>query len=234
MGPKEFEDMYLLEDRQWWFKAKRELVLKMFDRYGRKEGVLLDVGCGTGINLNAFGQMTRVIGCDYSKEALKFTRKRGNYHLVRADARNLPFKNNSFDSVTALDLLEHVDDDEKAIKNIYRVLNRHGILIITVPANKFMWTNHDVISDHKRRYSQNEIKSKLQKCGFKIEKISYWNSILFLFTLLYKFLNKKSHVQPAPKPINFVLFKLMQLDNFLVEKTKLPFGVSILCVARKV
>lgn len=229
----ELEKMYRLEEDHWWFKAKRDLVLRMFKKYCKK-GILLDVGCGTGMDLVALSKFTKVVGCDNSHEALEFAAKRGTFTLVHGEAEDLPFENNWFDTVTALDMLEHSGNDKKSIENFYNVLKVGGVLILTVPAHQFLWTKHDTMMSHKKRYDLYEIKEKIQNSGFKIEVITYWNCLLFPFIALYKLFNKnKSHIHQSSKLINYILFKIIQFDNYLVEWLDLP-GISIVCVARKI
>ena len=193
MKYEEIKMMYNLEANHWWFTARRRLIVYLFEKYC-KRGLLLDLGCGTGINLSTFKKFTKVKGIDSSLLALEFCRKRGHNNVVKAKAEKLPFKDNAFDTILALDILEHIKYDDKVLAETYRVLKKDGILILTVPALKFLWTEHDNIFEHKRRYNTKGLKSKLEKQKYKIKKISYWNFILFPLMMIYKFINRKSHL----------------------------------------
>jgi len=232
MKSEEIEKMYKLEKSHWWFSAKRQLIIQLFKKYG-KNGRWLDIGCGTGLNLKEFQKHSEAFGCDISEECISFCKKRGLKNLTRCSVTELKFSNNEFDVVTALDLLEHIENDVLAIKEVHRVLKKGGIFIVTVPAYKFLWTKHDKIFYHKRRYSKKELTKKIRNIGFKTRKISYWNFMMFPFITLYKLSNRKSNIQRAPVMINFLLRKIILLDNFLIRYFNLPFGVSLTGVFEK-
>jgi len=231
MRQEELEDMYNLEKEHWWFKSKRKIIKYFIKKYG-KPGSLLDIGCGTGITLLELKDSFEVFGVDSSKIALEFCKKRGLKNLKLSPAEKLPFKDESFDNILALDMLEHTDD-ELVLKEIYRVLKKDGTLIVTVPALQMLWTKHDEIFQHKRRYNKKELKEKLIKYNFKIQKLSYWNFILFPLAIIYKFINKKSHIQPAPKYLNKLLTAGLSIDNFFIKFINLPYGVSLIGIFKK-
>jgi ubiquinone/menaquinone biosynthesis C-methylase UbiE len=230
MEPEEIRKMSEIEGSNWWFCGKRYLVRS----HMKKGKVILDVGCGTGANLKSFSGAGIVVGTDLSMEALKFCRSRVINPLVKCSADRLPFKSGSIDTVTALDVLEHLDKDKKSMDEINRVLKLKGTLIATVPAHMFLWHRHDILLHHKRRYSINEFKTKLLSSGFDIKKVSYWNFTLFPLAAMYKFLNNDSDTNRMNPVINTILYFLLTIDNILIKMFRLPFGVSIFCVARKV
>ncbi len=179
---------------------------------------------------------------DSSAAAVELTRRRGVEGVVQSRLEALPFAAASFDIVTALDVLEHVDDDMKALEEILRVTRAGGVLIVTVPAYGFLWSEHDEALHHRRRYIASELRRKLTHAGFEVERISYYMSLLFLPILTYRLaqnlrtrpmLAKTSHVI-FPEWLNSLLIKLLGFERLLLRWINLPFGVSIVCRARKV
>ncbi|MBC7326540.1 class I SAM-dependent methyltransferase [bacterium] len=240
MKEEEFEKMFLLEDFYWWFKGRRAIISSVLGDL--KPERILDVGCGTGANLSLFN--ANVIGLDASLEALKLAKRRkSDAQLIQAKAENLPFKDDVFDLVLALDLLEHLPDDVKGLKEMYRVLKKGGTLLVTVPAYKFLWSEHDEALCHFRRYSKGEIAGKMEGVGFSIKFISY--AIVFsffpivLFRLLQKVLKRanrtpKSSLIILPAFLNdFLYYLLLQEAKMIKNGFSFPFGVSIICRGEK-
>ncbi len=229
MEIKEIGRMHEIEDYHWWFSAKRRLIAS--ELASQKKGMLLDIGCGTGANMNAFKKFHTSIGCDGSIQALRFSKFRGNSNLVLCNAKDLPFKAGTFDFVTVLDVFEHIDDDERSMRDVGRIMKTRGRMILTVPAHMFMWSEHDVLIDHKRRYCYSELSEKIKRNNFNISKISYWNFMLFLPVLVYKFFSKKTNTNKENKIVNWILFLILKVENIIVRKVNLPFGISIYCVS---
>ena len=240
----EYEKMYLLEDHNWWYKGRRELLLDLLDQFKRELNCnylsILDVGCGTGINLKYLDQYGKASGLDFSKDALYFSRSRGNAALVCGSGDCLPFKNNSFDIVCAMDVLEHIEDDEGAVRELFRILRIGGYLILTVPAFQLLWSQHDAAAHHKRRYNQSDLLHTLTSCGFFIKMCTYWNSILFPIIAIVKLFKKFSDEEPRtdiwkmPWIINNTLLSILRIEHVLIQKNMfLPVGVSLLCICRK-
>jgi ubiquinone/menaquinone biosynthesis C-methylase UbiE len=236
MNEEEYERMFLLEDFYWWFKGRRKIVLSAMK--GIEARNILDVGCGTGGNLTLFNGF--VVGLDISPQALELARKRKpDAVLCRGEAENLPFKDESFDLVLALDLLEHLPDDIKGLSEMYRVLKKGGNALITVPAYRFLWSEHDEALHHFRRYSKGELKGKMEKVGFKIKFLSHAIVLPFfpiaLFRLLQRFTRKanrkpKTSLIILPPLLNKILYRILLGEAKLIEKgISFPFGVSIIC-----
>lgn len=239
MNHKIFEELYRYEDYNWVAVARRRLVeyfLNIFDGNN-----LLEVGVGSGYNLHYLSKKYKCVGIDISKDAIKFSSMRGENNLLLADVQSIPINNKTFDFAISLEVLEHVEDDLKALKELNRVLKKNGILIITIPAFMLLWSIHDEVLSHKRRYSKKELTIKLEKTGFEVLKIGYRYSLLFPFVLSYrkiKRIRKKKKIEidnfmGLPDHINFALTKLMALENSIISKINLPIGVSLFCVARK-
>ena len=244
MKKEEYALMHRLEDKHWWFSGKRYLIFRFIDKFYRdKDNIILDVGCGTGIIMREFGKYGKVYGVDTSDEALKFCRDRGLKKVRKSSVLKLPFKNNSFDIVGCFDVLYHkgVSNDVEALKEIYRVLKIGGRVFITDSAMMCLWGRHDLATHARERYSKKELKEKLERVGFKIEKISYYNFFLFPIVLLTRKIDNivnrkksaKSNIEETNKFFNSLLFSLFKLETNLLNLTNFPFGVSIFCIARK-
>ncbi|MBC7330368.1 class I SAM-dependent methyltransferase [bacterium] len=240
MNKEEYERMFLLEDFYWWFKGRREILLSAIKGIEAKD--VLDVGCGTGGNLTLFNGF--VVGLDVSLQALKLAQKRKpEAILCRGEAENLPFKDDSFDLVLALDLLEHLPDDIQGLREMHRVLRKGGNVLITVPAYKFLWSEHDEALHHFRRYSKCELKGKMEGVGFKIKFLSHAIVLPFfpiaLFRLLQRFTRgtnrePKTSLIILPTILNEILFRILLGEAKLIERgISFPFGVSIICRGEK-
>jgi ubiquinone/menaquinone biosynthesis C-methylase UbiE len=244
MRDEEYEKMYRFEEKNWWYQGRRELVLDIIHRikinFNDKQIKILDAGCGTGINLKSFQEYGTVIGLDYSKEALSYCKFRGICALTSGVAESLPLRDETFEIVCALDVLEHIDDDLAAIGELFRVLKEGGILIVTVPAFQFLWSNHDAAMHHKRRYVQRDLIAHLESCGFSVEMCTYWNFFLFVLVALVRLLGKKeprcsgAGLQELPIPLNKALIHVLRVERYIIMRNiGLPLGVSILSVCKK-
>ena len=173
--------------------------------------------------------------------ALDFSKRRGLKNLVAADAMNLPFADNSFDALVAMDILEHLPDDCAAMSEFHRVLKPGGKVIASVPAYPHLWSEHDIALMHHRRYRRKEYGDRFIRAGFSLDKLSHTMTLLYPIVALQRRLNARKpqseHPQAAmpmlPRPINSALINLLGLENALARRLNFPFGVTILCVATK-
>jgi SAM-dependent methyltransferase len=171
---------------------------------------------------------------------LTFSRKRGHQRVLRASATDIPFDSDSFDLVTTLDVVEHLDDDVRGLGEIRRVLKPGAPAIIFVPAFQSLWGPNDVQSGHKRRYRLEELAAAVRKAGLRIERISYANFAMFIpIWLGRKILNALGRDEQAENRINHpfinnLLAKIFSSEAGWLRRRSLPFGVSIICVARKI
>jgi SAM-dependent methyltransferase len=237
----EYDRMYAQEQRHFWFRAVRAIVLDQVRDLLAEPVRVLDAGCGTGGLLSLMPDRWSRVGVDFSQRALDYTRTRAGVPTVRSDLGALPFADRSFDVVFALDVVEHCDDDAKVVSELARVLTPGGRLIVTVPAFQFLWSAHDVALHHRRRYRRPQLTRVLELTRLRIDRISYFNSALFApiagIRLARRFLpsaeGATSDAVPLPDPINELLYTLMSSERSLLRRTQLPFGVSLLAVATR-
>lgn len=235
-----YNDLFNLEDKHWWHISKRRIVTTFIGIYAKSNNLkILDIGCGTGKNLDQFKEFGEIYGLDNSKDALTFCKKRGLNNLMLGKAEKTPYKNASFDIVTILDVLEHTDDT-KTIKEINRILKKGGILIATVPAFNWLWSRWDEILHHQRRYTLSSLTKLLTSFKFHILKESYMYAFLLLPVLIIRIIksfflkqNYSSDFKFSFPFLNTFLKQLATVESFFIKKSHLPFGLSIIIVAEK-
>jgi SAM-dependent methyltransferase len=246
MEKSEYEIMYSLESSYWWFIGKQFLIQRELESLSRNLGVgrkILDIGSGTGLNLRILEKYGKVFGIERSAEAIGFLKKRGLGDIACADAREpLPFRNETFSAVACLDVLEHLDDDEFLLSEMYRVCKLGGNLVITVPAFQLFWSPHDVALHHRRRYTKQQLLGRIRNIQCEILKASYYNMVLAppimafrkLKSLLFSRTDSRSDFfLPLPEFLNKVLTTLFKLEISLLRYLDYPFGVSLLVTLRK-
>ncbi len=244
-----YSEFYEMEEKHWWFVGRRNIILSLLDQHvdrSPNNRRILDVGCGTGANLRYFSRYGKVTGIDLSKSALQFCNLRGKYDLIQASGEEIPFRDNSFDVITMLDVLEHIEEDAKTLKELYRVLKPRGTLLITVPAYNFLWSGHDFASHHKRRYYRGEFKRKIISAGFEVKRLTHISSILFPI-IFFRRMGKKivdrlfkverppeSEVKMGSELFNKSMIKIFTSErSFLTRNINFPFGSSLLGIAQK-
>lgn len=240
MEKGEYAKMHALEENYWWFVAKRRILAATAKPYLTKRTQLLDVGCGTGVILQHFkAKGIAVTGIDFSKEALRFCRKRGLKDVRQVDLEKPLPKMGRFDIIIAADVIEHLNDDLGALKRIHGLLKQDGVLIVSVPAYQWMWSSHDVALHHKRRYTAKRLRAVMRKAGYKVERLTYTNTFTFFPAAAVRLFKKalggkgKTDTAGSSKLANKLLLAIYRVETGLMKVMPLPFGLSVLCVARK-
>ena len=237
-----YRSFFDIQKKHWWFVTKKKIVLDTIRRHFKPTAAtkVLDIGCGSGLMLNALENVGETYGMDMSDEAISFSREIFNGSVKKGLLPDqVPYQESFFNRITALDVIEHIDRDVDSLKAIRSRLTSDGKAIITVPAYMFLWSKFDDLNEHKRRYTLPELKDKLNAAGFTIEKISYFNTILFPVVCAVRMLNNllkrdgSSDLDMPSGPLNFILEKIFGVEKNLLEIADLPFGVSILAVVRK-
>jgi SAM-dependent methyltransferase len=235
--------MYEVEGQHWWFYGRRKIITSFIERiFPRKQTPtprILDVGCGTGANLEMLGEFGDAEGVDVSADALSFCRQRGLDHVRLGEAETLPYSDQSFDLVTALDVVEHLDDDLAGLREMYRVLKPGGHAMMFVPAFMFLWGVQDDVSHHRRRYTMKQLKEKVTTAGFEIERATFANITFFMPTLIGRVLMRITGFRPESENnltvgfLNKPLGMILGAEHHWLRHMNLPIGVSAICVARK-
>lgn len=235
-----------VEDSHWWF-AGRRLILESF--IGRVVSELnlppgararvLDVGCGTGANLEMLARFGDAEGVDISEDALAFCRARGLTRVRGGAAESLPYADAQFDLVTALDVVEHLDDDRAGLAEMRRVLKPGGRALLFVPAFMWLWGVQDDVSHHRRRYTLPILRAAVEQSGLAVERATYANVTFFAPILAGRALMRATGIRPASEnnvnvsALNGVFGRLFGAERHWLRRFNLPFGVSAVCVARR-
>lgn len=245
MEDQDYATTFDLENHNWWFVGTREICLDLLDAYAPERDAplrIVDVGCGTGSTLVPLGERGEVVGLDYSPLALQFCRQRTSVPLLRGDGANLPLADGSVDVLSAIGVLEHLEDDATALRDWARALAPDGTLVMLTSAYEWMWSGHDTSNHHTRRYTAGELGRLLVRNGLEPLKISYVNTVLFppiaLVRLFQRLARRDATPDPrkdtaeVPPPVNRALLALMRLERRAIAQGRLPFGVSIVASAR--
>lgn len=231
-----------VEDRLWWHVARTRIILSELDgeipAWRSPPLRILDAGCGTGKHLEMLRKYGQPEGIDISDEAVRWCRVRGLENVYRGDCTQMDYPADEFDLVTALDLLEHIEDDEKALREFRRVLKPDGRLLVFVPAFRFLWGLQDEVSLHRRRYTREELRGKLETAGFEIIRTTYVNMFLFLPIFIGRMVLRlvphrlDSENRITAPGLNALLMWVFSREAPLLRLTDLPFGVSLMAVAK--
>lgn len=231
-----------IQSSHWWFRARKRIVLSFLGNFRVQASLqnILDIGCGCGYILNDLKQFGTVSGMDNTDTAVAYSKIVFSGDVRKGELPgNVPYADSHFTVITALDVLEHIDADVEALKTIYALLQPNGIAIFTVPACQFLWSSFDDINEHKRRYSSRELETKLSAVGFRIEKLTYYNTFLFPLIALQRLLDtlmKKNHQEliKVPSPvINSILEFIFGMEYHFIKYFRFPIGVSIIAICRK-
>jgi SAM-dependent methyltransferase len=233
-----------VEGSHWWFVGRRAILESFLEPITEKLRIphsalrILDVGCGTGANLEMLGEYGDAEGVDVSDDALEFCRRKG-LKVQKGLAETLPYENGTFDLTTALDVVEHLDDDMAGLKEMYRVTKSGGYSLIFVPAFMWLWGVQDDISNHRIRYTKEQIVDRLKAAGYTIERATYANWTFFTPILAGRVIMRMTGIKPESEnnitvsSLNGFFGKLFGAERFWLRNFNFPFGVSIIIVAKK-
>jgi SAM-dependent methyltransferase len=234
-----YREMAELDQRHWWYKARREVLSDLI----RREAIppanarILEIGCGTGHNLEMLGRFGKVDALELDDEARAIAEKRLGRKVMSAPLPGLAgVRRQHYDLVAALDVIEHIDDDEAALAAISTKLKPAGKFLMTVPAHQWMWSAHDVVNHHKRRYSKASLRRLIERSPLRLDRIGYFNSLLFPLAVAERVSSKlrgkdNADVKLPSAPLNAALQRVFAAERHLVGRLPLPPGLSLFAVA---
>jgi SAM-dependent methyltransferase len=245
MQPEQYPLMREQEEHHWWYRGNRATVRRLLARWRPAQlRWRLDAGCGTGKNLEALQGLGAPVGVDVEPRALALSRARGFDRLARASVTALPFADRSVDLVTCFEVLYHraVGDWRAAVGEFHRVLRPGGVLLLREPAFESLRGSHDAVVHGTHRFRRRELRSAVEELGFDVLRCSYQNAVTFLPALLIRTWQRRRRGSAAPPVADFhkgsrvmgaVCAAWLAVEGWLLQFTRLPFGSSVLCVARK-
>ena len=231
-----------LEATHWWFVARATIIMSLLRREISKNSGrprIVDLGCGTGGMLLHLRDLGPSAGVDASPEAVAIAReKTGTDVRLGSLPHDVPFDDGTFDVVTVLDVVEHIDDDVASLKKTYDLLRPGGLMVCTVPAHQYLWSEHDVLNEHKRRYSRSELRTKLENTGYNIRLLSFYNMFFYPPVAVLRLLRRnrtehKPQLGIVPAPLNAVFTALFASEKYLLKLAALPVGVSLIAICEK-
>ncbi|MEN9224571.1 MAG: class I SAM-dependent methyltransferase [Thermostichus sp. HHBFW_bins_43] len=242
MDPKAYEQMANLEEEHWWFVARRYILSRVIETLPLPSSPhILEAGCGSGGNLKMLSQFGKVWGMEKSELARSLAQARdiGIIESGELPAR-IPFEGRQFDLIVLLDVLEHLEQDKESLQALSLRLKSTGYLVVTVPAYPWLWSSHDELNHHKRRYTRAQLLTVLEASGLKVYTLCYFNSFLFPLIAGIRLTQKIFRLQESRDLkmlslwVNQLLTRIFAAEAYLIPKHSLPFGLSLLAVASPV
>ena len=234
-----YDQMAALDEQHWWYVARRKVLTELIRRRAQPPAGarLLEIGCGTGHNLSMLAQFGSVDALEVDETARALAEKRLGKPVFSAplpDLNGVP--DSQYNLVAAFDVIEHIEDDVASLKGIARLLKPSGKLVLTVPAHQWMWSAHDVVNHHQRRYSKTGLRNLVDSSPLKLEAIGYLNSLLFPVAVAERLFSKMRGKDDAdlslpPKPLNQALERVFAAERALIGRVPLPPGLSLFAVA---
>jgi SAM-dependent methyltransferase len=234
-----YEQMAELDERHWWYRARREVLEALIRRSvnPRADAQILEIGCGTGHNLPMLGRFGHVDALELDDVSRAHAERRLGREIMRAPLPELAgVPDRHYDLIGAFDVIEHIDDDEAAIASIASRLKPGGKFVMTVPAHPWMWSAHDVVNHHKRRYSRRSLKALIEGSPLRLEVVGYLNSLLFPAAVAERVASKirgkdEGDLALPSAPLNKALERVFAAERHLVGRIPLPPGLSLYAVA---
>lgn len=242
MHPELFVEMAAVQRHHWWFAARRDILSELIKKLSLSaNATVLEIGCGTGANLQMLDQHGALSAMEYDEKACAMANTLGACS-VRAGGlpHDVPYADASFDLVCMLDVLEHIEDDEAALSRVLRLAKPGGLFLVTVPAYQWLWSDHDVEHQHFRRYTAQGLRAKALAAGWQIERAAYFNTLLFPLVAVARLAGKllpRKHAVGTSLPVtraNSLLRKIFGAERHVVaSRGGFPFGVSVVAVMRR-
>ncbi|HEX3432972.1 MAG TPA: class I SAM-dependent methyltransferase [Solirubrobacteraceae bacterium] len=230
------------ENRHWWYRGRRSVLERVIaDLRLPARARILDAGCGSGRNMVEFARHGEVTGIELSPTSVGLARERGAGDVVEGSVLEMPFEADAFDMAASLDVIEHLEDDLQALRELRRVVAPGGSLLVTVPAYQWLWSGHDEINHHHRRYTRRSLQSVGEQAGWQQVRTTYFNSLLLPAAIALRVLdrfNRKTtesslDLWVPPAPVNWLLERPLAIEAELIGRGgRIPAGLSLLAVFR--
>lgn len=241
MQPELYSDMARLELSHFWFRARRVVMATCLRRNQSDipHGKVLDAGCGVGANLEVLGHFGTVVGIELNHDACLYTVSKFPGQLAEGQLEKLPFLDNTFAIVALLDVLEHIDDQQAVLRELTRSMQHGGVLLISVPAFRHLWSGHDIVHHHRRRYRSGELRRELEAAGLKVIYLSYFNTLLYPLVAISRLMARhrssppNSQMQTLPNWLNTLFYAIFCCERLWLGRFSAPFGVSLVAIVKK-
>jgi len=231
-----------VEDRHWWYRGRRTVIERVVDDLDLPSGArILDAGCGSGRNMVELARRGTVTGIELSQTSVELARGRNAGEVIAGSVLEMPFAEDSFEFAVSLDVIEHLEDDLRALQELRRTVAPGGALLVTVPAYQWLWSGHDEINHHHRRYTRRSLRAVAEQAGWKQVRTTYFNSLLLpvaiLLRVLERFNTKTTEssldLWVPPEPVNWLLERPLALEAAMIGAGgRIPAGLSLLAVFR--
>jgi SAM-dependent methyltransferase len=230
------------EDRHWWYRGRRTVLERVIDDLALAPGArILDAGCGSGRNMVELARRGTVTGIEVSQASVVLARERDVGEVIAGSVLEMPFADHSFDLAVTLDVIEHLQDDLGALRELRRTVSAGGVLLVTVPAYQWLWSGHDEVNHHQRRYTRRSLQRVAEQAGWTQVRTTYFNSLLLPVAIMLRVLERVS-TKPTessldlwvpPQPLNWLLERPLALEAALIGRSgRIPAGLSLLAVFR--
>ena len=233
------ERMAAHDSTHWWYRARRDILSDYITRYANlpEQARILEIGCGTGHNLPMLATFGEVDAIEIDDASRAIASERLGKPVGAAPLPELPgVERGAYDMVAVLDVVEHIEDDVAALKAMASLLKPGGTILIAVPAHQWMWSAHDVVNHHHRRYSKDTLNAAIAAAGLKARKMCWFNSLLFPLAAAARIVGRMrgkddSDDSPPAAPLNWAFEKVFRLERHLVGRVPMTPGVSIVTLA---
>lgn len=241
MEREAYDALRHLQDSHWWFQGRREVLtalLKQIMPATSKRPAILEAGCGYGGNLRMLAQFGSVSGFELDDNARQYAATTNGTPVVYGCLPEQPgFADHRFDLIVMLDVLEHIEDDTASLARLRTMLNPGGLIVITVPALPWLWSRHDEIHHHKRRYSREGLQQALRSAQLTPVKMGFFNTLLLPLAigqrLMARLFSREARVDDVPpKALNSALAAIFALERRMIGKVAMPLGLSLFAVAQ--
>jgi SAM-dependent methyltransferase len=230
------------EDRHWWYRGRRTVLEGVLGGLDLPAGTrILDAGCGSGRNMIELARYGAVTGVELSETSVALARERQCGEVVAGSVLEMPFPDHSFELAVSLDVIEHLEDDLTALREMRRTVAPGGALLVTVPAYQWLWSGHDEINHHHRRYTRRSLQHVAEQAGWRQARTTYFNSLLLPVAILLRVLDRVNtkttesslDLWVPPEPLNWVLERPLALEAAMIKRGgRIPAGLSLLALFR--